>query len=197
MSLQPTSALNPFSLSKWMAVHFSGWLLGVFFVLLSSGLLESVGITGRQFYLGIAMAIGLGIFQWFYLKQQQETPVQFLLYTILGMGLPWIFIDFISPLSQGFNLFTSVAFGSVFSAGLQARVLNFSTKITVVWIICSAVGWLAAAACLLLTETTMHQLSSMPKILIAVLNLLLILSGGPIIGFFTGIALKKWDTAAS
>ena len=188
---------TPFSLSKWIAVHFSGWILGVFFVLLFSGFLESLGITGRQFYLGIAMAIGLGIFQWFYLKQQQETPVQFLLYTILGMGLPWIFIDFISPLSQGFNLFTSVGFGSIFSAGLQARVINFSTKNTVVWIICSAVGWLAAAACLLLTETTMHQLSSMPKILIAVLNLLLILSGGPIIGFFTGIALKKWDTVAS
>jgi hypothetical protein len=79
---------SPLTIQGWIKATFPGWLLGVVFILILSSLLDSVGIEHMQFYLGVGMGTGVGFTQWIFLKKVINMDARWMLYSIVGMGLP-------------------------------------------------------------------------------------------------------------
>ncbi len=153
-------------------------MLGVVLILMLSSFLDSIGIEHMQFYLGIGMGAGVGLAQWF---------------SIIGMGIPFIIMDYLLPNLLEYKIPIAMASGSLCVGWLQSRLLK-SPSSTKLWTIASFLGWTAGGLTVLLINYTMRLQPNASRIIIlllAVVNLVLILSGGIVLGVITGKAWKK------
>lgn len=179
-------------LRKWIVFTSIGWLSGIILILLFSGILESFGISGMQFNLGLGMGCGIGFFQWLLLRKWVNTPFPYFIFTALGMGLPFLLLDLISNLEQEWNMLGGTITGGACAAYLQSTLFPNSHFQRLKWILFSMLGWLASLGCILLiTYTNAFKSESSNLLLLALINLTLILIGGPIMGFITGKVLQN------
>lgn len=168
-------------------------MLGVVLILMLSSFLDSIGIEHMQFYLGIGMGAGVGLAQWFSLRRWHPVSLSWLWFSIIGMGIPFIIMDYLLPNLLEYKIPIAMASGSLCVGWLQSRLLK-SPSSTKLWTIASFLGWTAGGLTVLLINYTMRLQPNASRIIIlllAVVNLVLILSGGIVLGVITGKAWKK------
>jgi hypothetical protein len=91
-----------------------------------------------------------------------------------------------------YKLLLSVAFSALTVGSLQFLLLKqFSSK-AYLWIFGSFIGWtLGVATVFTINYTMLIKVTGYMNLVMALINLLLILAGGIILGIITGITLKK------
>lgn len=182
-----------FPSGKWIAFNFMGWLSGIALILLLSKLFEKAGLESFRFFIGFGMASGMSIFQWLVLRKVFPVNPGWIWWSILAMGLPFLVND---ALSAFFNISldenylpVSIACGVLLLSYFQYSVLNDHYNDVGKWIPVSTAAWLLAAAMLIAIKYTM-QMEGNDWLLLS-LNVFLILSGGPLVGWLTGLKMKK------
>ena len=182
-----------FPLKKWVLYNFFGWLLGTIFVLILSSSFDAVGIENLQFFVAIGIGLGIGIAQWLVLKNITNIKPTWISVTIIGLTIPFVIADILKhfELLDLKSLFipVCVGVGSLLVGFFQSKLLeNHSIKI-LNWMIVSFISWLLIALAVYSVEYT--SLISKNVWFGFTTNLLLLLSGGIILGIITGKYLKK------
>lgn len=182
-----------FSPKAWVVANFLGWLFGIGLILLLSGLFDSVGLEGFQFYVGLGVGMGLGVMQWRMLHTWLGLGKVWLFYSLLGFAVPFLAFDFFSffwDISLGrYHLPVCVLATGVISSGLYSLALKKYFEDS--WKYGSGffIGLMLALFAVWLVEFTPRL--GMPTLAVFFANLGLILVGGPIVGWFTGRALTR------
>jgi len=181
-----------FTFRQWVLVTFVGWFLGVILIMMLSGFLDSIGIEGMQFYLGLGMGAGVGLAQWLRLRNFLAVNINWMLFSAFGMGIPFIFLDLVPAVSVVYKLPLSIALGSITTGLLQFLLLKQLSSKAYLWIAGSFIGWtLAVATVFTINYTMLIKVTGYMNLVMALINLLLILAGGIVLGIITGMTLKK------
>ncbi len=168
---------------QWIAYNFIGWFLGAVFIIVLSGVLDSIGIENMQFYLGIGIGAGVSFMQWILLRKHFNIGFQWISSAIIGMGLCFIVFDLIPSSMLAHKLPFSMLSGSLLSGILQSRYLGLDRR-KKLWILLSVLAWCLATLTVFSVDYTKHLHA--PIWFRFVLNLSLILSGGLVMGLVTG-----------
>jgi hypothetical protein len=188
---------SPLTIQGWIKATFPGWLLGVVFILILSSLLDSVGIEHMQFYLGVGMGTGVGFTQWLFLKKSLKMDVRWFLYSILGMGLPFIIVDLLPEGMIAHKIATGISMGALTTGALQHLLLKNHIKNALQWIPFSFMGWTMGVLTVFTIDYTMALKPILSNnLLLALINLLLILGGGIVLGLISGFFWKYIDTSS-
>lgn len=182
-----------FSLSHWTKATFLGWFVGIILIIVLSSTLDSVGVEGVQFYLGVGLGAGIGFFQWRVLKEITGVNLSWLWSSLLGLGVPFLLFDLVSmysaqPLGSKY-LPLSVGTSAVFIAVLQYFILKKFSPAAHLWIIGSIAGWILAASAVLCIDYI--KLIIHHNLALFIINLIMILGGGVVLGLITGLSIKK------
>lgn len=180
------------SLTIWIMRTFYGWMLGVVLVLFISSLLEKVGIGYLQFYVGVAMSTGVALMQWGQLKKIINVSSGWIALAAVSMGLPFFCVDILMPMHTSYKLIIASLFGTVVLSSCQMMQLKKFFADSHFWFIGTTIGWVLSSLVLLFIEFTMkYKGAGWVNLGIAILNIIIILSGGFILGFFSGRAIQK------
>ena len=91
-----------------------------------------------------------------------------------------------------YKLPLSIFFGALTVGLLQFLLLKKLSPKAYLWILSSFIGWiLAVATVFTVNYTMMIKVSGYMNLVMALINLLLILAGGIVLGIITGMTLKK------
>ncbi len=183
---------SSFTQSKWILYTGIGWFFGVLLVLLLAGLLESIHLD-CQSLIGVAMGFGVGTIQWLLLKKQFAISFMWVIFLIIGLTTPFVIFDVASKymyLPVESSMPVIVASGALLSSYLQYRFLLSSLNSTAKsWIGYSLAGWLVASSLCMFTGYTIHM-HSITRNTIVVINILLFIAAGPILGIITGKGIQ-------
>lgn len=188
---------SPLTIQGWIKATFPGWLLGVVFILLLSSLLDSVGIEHMQFYLGVGMGTGVGFTQWIFLKKVINMDARWMLHSIVGMGFPFLIVDLFPEEMITHKIATGITMGALTTGALQHLLLKNHTKNALLWIPFSFMGWTMGVLTVFTIDYTMALKPILSNnLLLALINLLLILGGGIVLGLISGFFWKYIDTSS-
>lgn len=184
--------LQTITVAKWIKATTLGWLLGIVAILILSAIIESLGASEFQFFMGLGMGAGIGVAQWRILKPALNISKKWIWFTIIGIGAPFLLFDILKifaaiDFGQYYILYCIVLAGAL-SGILQSRLLRPHFAKTNLWIICTFLGWLLATLAFLCINYTNRLLSGNWPIFAA--NVFLILIGGVILGTLTGLCLQ-------
>ncbi|MBN9484227.1 MAG: hypothetical protein BGO70_12070 [Bacteroidetes bacterium 43-93] len=185
--------MNTISIKRWIWSTSLGWLLSVVFIILLSGIFDSVGIHGYQCYVGIGVGMGVGFMQWVTLKKRAGFGNKWLWYTIIGVGTPFLLFDLLKHLGHydfgDHHLLYSVSLAGLSVGIMQSLILRRYTSKAVIWIPVNFIAWIAAGLTVLAIDHTRELIK--PPLWGFIANLSLILAGGVVLGIITGLALKR------
>lgn len=180
-----------FSVGRWTLMTFLGWLVGVVLILVFSAFLFVSEVRPIQFYIGTGMAIGIGFFQWIYLKKHLNMSVLWWIATIIGITLPFVAFDFLLEPDSEYLLLLSTVCGSLLYSFLQFLLLRKHSTKAIWWIPITFVAWMAALGLIWLIDLMMLiRGTGIMLAVTAILNLVLILGGGVIVGLIQGKTLQ-------
>jgi hypothetical protein len=171
----------------WFRATVLGWFLGFVFVVGLSGIFEGLGLSSMQFHIGVAMAAGVSVAQWWVLRKRGFNS-DWVWYSIAGMGLPFIAIDLYflntpSAVSEN-HLALGAGSGAILLAVLQSLIVRrWSPHAAKQWIFLSTLAWWLAAGSVMLINYTMKVITQ--PLLGFFVNSSLILMGGPLLGLLT------------
>lgn len=193
MTVSTDRSAAPFPLVRWILLCFAGWILGIVLILFLSGMLDSIGIEYMQFHTGMGVSAGISILQFFILRKRFGLSASWMSASMLGFTLPFFFMDTLRyfeliQLRAEYNLMLSILTGTVCISYLQFRLLDRKAEGARRWIMHSVFGWLGAGLLLFAVNYTKYISSS--NLVLFLLNLLLILGGGIVVGIATGTALR-------
>lgn len=184
--------VRPFTILRWTITCFWGWLLGVVLILLLSSVLDAVGIEHFQFYVGTGMSAGLGFAQWLLLRKYKSIGLSWILISITGMTIPFLLMDFFAAESVSNKLSFGVIFGAALTGLIQYLYLKKYAEKAKSWIWFSFLAWISALIATAAIEYTMKwRPAGVSNLFLAIINLILILSGGILYGLISGIGMKK------
>lgn len=181
------------SVAKWTLYTFMGWFVGILFMLALASFLDSIGIEKFQFFIGVGLGAGVGFFQWRVLKTHMGVSTHWIWSSVLGMGIPFLLFDLISLYSTkplgAYYLPLSTVTGAIFISVLQFIILKKYSPKASWWIFGSMTGWVLAAATVLSIDYIKLILHSNWALFI--INLIMILGGGVVLGVVTGKTLLE------
>ena len=184
--------VRPFTILRWTVFCFWGWLLGVVLVLLLSAALDSAGFEHFQFYVGTGMAAGLGFSQWIFLRRYKPIGLSWIWISIAGMTIPFLLVDLFAGEIISDKLAYGIIPGAALTSLLQFLLLKNHSGNARTWIWFSFLAWILALIATAIIEYTMKwRAAGHSNLLLAILNLILILSGGIFYGSISGIAMKR------
>ena len=188
-----STGANNVPLKTWISGTFLGWLAGIALSIALSQALDILGIESIQFHLGLAMGLGVGFAQWLMLKNTLEVSAVWIVSSALSFTLPMLVLDLIPLELSDTKLIIGVVTGAAILAYWQYRnELQAHHMMRHKWVIGTLLGWVLATAPIYLINITMQlKGDGYTNLLLALLNLLLILSGGLILGLCTGYALAQ------
>lgn len=179
------------TIKSWLFSTFWGWLLGVVFILLFSGILDNAGIDGMQFYLGLGMGGGVGLTQWLRLRKE-GIGMNWFWANLLGMGIPFLLLDLAYPNVHDWKLPIGILVGAIVAGVLQANILKKLKVSSKYWILSTTLGWGIALLLLnLIDYTQQFKGSGIQNLFLALLNLGIILAGGIELGITTGWVIRS------
>lgn len=186
-----------FSLFRWVFDSFWGWLLGIILILVLSSFFDSIGIEHLQFYVGVGVITGISLAQFRHMRHYFQLTISWMIWSIVSFSIPFIVIDGIKysdlyPFSQN-SLVYSVIIGTLSLSMTQYYGIKKSKSKPLTWFILSMAGWSCAGIATFALEYTPLIIEN--NLIVFIVNVLLILSGGVFIGIFTGMAAKKLLTA--
>lgn len=181
-----------FAVGRWAKATFWGWMLGVALILLLSSFLDSIGIQHMQFYLGVGMGAGVGFFQWRLLKKMIAVNTNWIWSTVIGMGVPFVVIDLTLPENIAYKLPLGIAIGSLAVGLLQFFLLKKFSEKAFLWFWGCIAGWTLSVVTVNAIDYTMRiKVTGYMNLVLALLNLILILAGGVVLGVISGLAMKR------
>lgn len=123
--------------------------------------------------------------------------VRWFLYSILGMGLPFIIVDLLPEGMIAHKIATGISMGALTTGVMQHLLLKIQTRQAILWIPYSFIGWTMGVLTVFIIDYTMALKPILSNnLLLALINLLLILGGGLVLGFITGFFWKHIDTSS-
>lgn len=180
------------NIRNWTKSTFWGWLLGVVLIIVISSFLDSIGIEHMQFYVGVGMGAGVGLSQWLLLKKQIDVNANWIVASVIGLGLPFLLLDLWMNETSMYKLPVGVALGGLAVGLLQFNILKKHFSNPTPWVIGSFAGWCIAGLIVMSINYTMNlKGAGMLNLIVAILNLVIILSGGIILGIVSGNTFKK------
>lgn len=178
-------------LGYWLKITVLGWSMGVVLVVLLSSFFDSLGIEGLQFYVGFSMGLGVGLAQ-AYIFRIVVNPWKMVFISALGFGLTFGFFDLVKIQSSEYSLILSVLASSVIVSFFQSRTLSTYFANTYSWFWLSMSGWVISALLLKIIDLTMGlNMGGIMNLVFAILNLLIIISGGLVIGAFSWLSFSR------
>jgi hypothetical protein len=171
---------------SWLLASFAGWLLGLVLILTAALLGDMLGFGGSQFIIGAGMGTGIGYMQGRILQHLSGAAGPWLWASLMGMGAPFLVSDLLTWAGLPFPLPLSVGAGGLLAGFLQRRILASLTPRANWWIPASFAGWILAAGMVAISSVLTGVLAGFYGTLI---NLVLILLGGVVLGAVTGGAL--------
>jgi hypothetical protein len=185
--------MTELTVKKWITASFLGWLCGIVVVIFTSGLFDAIGLEGYQFYLGISVGGSVGFFQQRMLSRTAGIGMQWIWWSMLGMGLPFLLFDLLKIYGGASfgntSLQYSIALGGALTSGLQSLLLRQKGYYASRWLLTGWSGWVLATATVLAVDYTKYITDY--NWALFVINLTLILSGGVVLGAITGLPLLK------
>lgn len=178
---------------RWVIATILGWLLGFTLVVALAFAIESIGLSGYQFFIGIGIGLGVGYMQGRIMQFYLGIGHQWMIASTVGMGLAFTLFDLGNALFTVFpeyNLLSTVALGGVLTGLAQYFILKKQFQNAVLWIPISLIGWTLAGGLIRLSEVIEKTgLSGLPAALIVLV--ILTVGASSVLGLITGFGLKK------
>lgn len=182
-----------FPIKKWLIYNFFGWLFGTILVLILSSSFDAIGIENLQFFIPIGIGLGVGTAQWIIFKRITDIKKNWISVTVVGLTIPFLIADILSyfELLNLKSLFipVCVGIGSLFVGFFQSKLLKKYNIRILNWMIVSFLSWILIALAVYSIEYT--SLISDNVWFRFVTNLILLLSGGIILGIITWKYLER------
>ena len=177
---------------SWLLATFAGWLAGLFLVISAAVLGDLLGFGGFQVMLGLGMGAGVGFMQERIVRHWFGPARPWLWASVIGMGVPFLASDLLGFVRAGnsVSMLLTVAAGGLLAGYLQSRFLGNNVARARWWIVASLAGWVLAAGTTVASRWLTGVLSEV-YFYGALINLVLILLGGVVLGAVTGLALLK------
>jgi hypothetical protein len=184
---EATGVVDPHFFARWLRGTFYGWLLGFVLVILGALAGGAIGMGESQFIVGVGMGAGVGFVQARTAKRWLDAPWRWTGASLLGLGAPFIAIDLLGLTGVETPNFVPVwvLAGGLLAGWLQRGLLRRVSGRSGWWVAASGAGWTLAAVPAMIGGL----LPRSPWV--ALVNLVLILSGGLILGAVTGGALVR------
>ncbi len=178
---------------QWTLSTFLGWLVGIVMIVVLSGVLESIGIEGFQFYVGVGMGAGVGLMQWFRLRRF-GIGIVWVWSSLCGFGAAFLIYD-LNVRYSGFPLGSllipvCVLVGAVAASYMQVRGAQAPRVVARQWLVRNTLGWILAA--LMVSGVAYTRTLSTHVMVVFFVNLLLILLGGVVLGVITAPTIMKF-----
>lgn len=184
-----------FSSKKWILNSFAGWFAGILLILLFSSILEAMGIHHQQFYLGLGMGMGVCTMQWLQLRKHLSVSYWWVVSAAAGLGLPFVIFDLLPDGILGNYLPYAIAVGGLLAGLFQYLQMRTVARGAGRWVYGCWISWTAAVATVFLIDYTSRI--SIAVLLLAIINFALILAGGIIQGWISGLFMKRIVAANS
>jgi len=182
-----------FIVAKWVTSTFLGWLLGFILILVLSVILDTISIENIQFFTGTGMGLGVGYMQWRIIRRISIDDKRWIWYSVIGLTIPFLIFDLINLLfgySLGaYMIPVCTGLGGLTTGLLQFRILRASSLRAKLWIFASFVGWVSAALTVLSMDYI--RILEINNWIGFAINITLILGGGVVLGFITGLFLRN------
>lgn len=186
---------TPFPLLRWTLYCLAGWIIGIGLLIAISGLFDLLHISGKsgQEAIGLGMAMGVGVMQWLIIRKYVSNGLTWVWCLLGGLGIPFLVYDYLStwiPYSADSMVVVVAIIGAIITAFLQYYfVLKPVSPRAKLWIPYCIVGWVSYN--LLFGVYMVFDVIHMRNVLGIILAFTLVLGGGPLMGYITGIGLKK------
>ena len=169
-----------------------GWLIGFGLVVFLAFLIESIGLGGYQFFIGIGVGVGLGYVQARVTRLHFGIGYPWMYATIFGLGFSFVLFDLghkYSGFIPEYNLFYSIALGGLLTSLTQYFLLRRIFRHAVLWIPISTLGWILAGALIRFTETLKNfGIDGLPAAIIVLI--ILTVGASLVLGTITGIGMN-------
>lgn len=176
----------------WTRRTFLGWFVGVALLLALSAVLEAAGVHDMQFHVGLAMAAGVALCQVPLVRARFGVASAWVWASALGMGVPFLVVDLWQPATMSTRLLLSACLGGLGAGVLQMLVLRHRVTRPAGWVLGTSLGWTLATALVQATSLTMaYRPPRAFMLLLAALNLVIILSASVVLGWVTGLTVRR------
>lgn len=199
--------IGEFKLKRWVLFTTYGWMIGILIVVSLAALSEAVfnikDESGGQAVVGIGMGAGVGMMQWLVLRKNLNGSFNLFLSALIGFSVAFIIRDMVaSQLNSGFmklnlSIEVTIPFAVILGAcisGWFQHWLVFKTSGLPAgsYLLYTMTGWfLATIVTMSLFMFNFQSAKHLPKLIIALLALLFLSIGGPILGWITGQFLMR------
>lgn len=193
-----TSSVKPITIWSWTLNNLLGWLIGFALIMSVGILLDGLHIV-NQSMIGIGMGAGVGLMQNRIISKHLEVKGKWFWCTFIGMSIPYILFDLLSPV---FKIITeetlpvATSIGGLLIGMFQYQfILKDKVPNSKSWILFSCLGWACAHMVLIffayfVDYRSMNHLD-IPIFFKVAPVVLVILSGGPIMGVITAGKIKE------
>jgi hypothetical protein len=173
---------------QWLRATWTGWILGVPFIIVLALAGEAVGIGGVQVFVGAGMGAGVGLMQRRAIRGMLQASARWFWSCVIGLGAPFLTTDIAKAMDWDFpySLYVCVMLGGLIAGVWQWLLLRSRFHKAGWWVLASALGWsLAAGAAALAEIQPFRGLGG------ALLYLAITAAGGLILGSVTALALVR------
>jgi len=178
-----------FSVSKWVFLTSTGFILGIVFILLFVAFIEYTGID-VLFPIAISMGLGIGAMQWLELKKHFENSFKWIMLFIVGLCIPFLLFDILGLFLglKEWYYFIGWCLGGFLSGYLQYRfyLISRSSKAKS-WIWYSLGAWISCT--LIASVLFIPYIKSLGRTIEVTINMIAIFGCGPILGLITGFGM--------
>ena len=182
--------MNRAFLLRWTRTTFYGWILGFGIIAVLLFVWDAAGIGNVQFIVGLGVGLGTAIAQRSILKSYLPNSSSWVWTGAIGMTIPFAMIDIFSAMSpegaDWLGMEGAAAIGGILTGLLQRRVLQETIPNANLWIILSTIGWTLSVTSIRVSEAVP---SFDPTWVSALLVLVLMLSGGLMLGAVSGLGM--------
>ena len=180
------------TLGAWIGATTLGWILGVPIVAGLALIGEGLGIGGVQVLVGAGMGLGVGLLQGRLVRRLGVSWVNWALACTLGLSAPFLVWDVARKMGHDprFALYVCVIVGGLLVSLWQARLLRARFVNAASWVPASFIGWTLTAVSAGLSDYLTRS-RAVPGLAGALLFLGLVAIGGPLLGWASGLALRR------
>lgn len=185
------------SLSKWILFHTLGWVIGVIAAILLADPLEIIKLPFVGF--GLSLGGGIALVQWMLWRRYIAIDFRWVWMGMAGLGSSFLLLDLCIlaaralgshyqldgvPAAAAIGL--AAVLGSLVTGRLQERMMKQVYPDAMGWTLSTVLGWTTAAVVVAVYVTITVQWHVERSVASGLASVVAIMSGGPIIGYFTG-----------
>lgn len=195
----PSPPKNPLTTRRWIWHSFAGWFAGLILLLVFADFSSQYHF--EFFWIGTSMAVGIGLTQWLALRNRAGITINWMWFTILGMGSVYLIFNllylYIQPLAALFEKVDSESGMGIIVplasplGGLLTGWLHYKFILLKIypdskrWMGASCLSWGLCSTALILYLVIAGNLHFHHYASGKLLNLVMVLGGGFVMGWIT------------